>query len=220
MTAYDGVKTFARAKELLADSAYKVIYITSMVTVGDTQVWDLSEYPDAVVTRAEGYKSSYMFWVNATGNLTLQNICIDGGAQRWAAEDGTPFSSYIVGNCTSGKLTLNAGTEICNTVTTSSNILFLHNADFTMNDGASIHDNTCKTATIGLSTTKGGSSIVLNGGEIHHNTVTYAAKANVSVLSVPAGAISLSGSSTNGFTTFTMNGGKIYANNAACRGAA
>lgn len=83
MTASDGVKTFARAKELLADSAYKVIYITSMVTVGDTQVWDLSEYPDAVVTRAEGYKSSYMFWVNATGNLTLQNICIDGGAQRW-----------------------------------------------------------------------------------------------------------------------------------------
>lgn len=54
-----------------------------------------------------------------------------------------------------------------------------------MNDGASIHDNTCKTATIGLSTTKGGSSIVLNGGEIHHNTVTDAAKANVSVLSVP-----------------------------------
>ena len=218
MTASYGVKTFARAKELLADSAYKVIYITSMVTVGDTQVWDLSEYPDAVVTRAEGYKSSYMFWVNATGNLTLQNICIDGGAQRWAAEDGTPFSSYIVGNCTSGKLTLNAGTEICNTVTTSSNILFLHNADFTMNDGASIHDNTCKTATIGLSTTKGGSSIVLNGGEIHHNTVTYAAKANVSVLSVPAGAISLSGSSTKGFTTFTMNGGKIYANNAAAEG--
>lgn len=87
-----------------------------------------------------------------------------------------------------------------------------------MNDGASIHDNTCKTATIGLSTTKGGSSIVLNGGEIHHNTVTYAAKANVSVLSVPAGAISLSGSSTNGFTTFTMNGGKIYANNAAAEG--
>lgn len=79
-------------QELLAGSAYKVIYITSMVTVGDTQVWDLSEYPDAVVTRAEGYKSSYMFWVNATGNLTLQNICIDGGAQRWAAEDGTPFS--------------------------------------------------------------------------------------------------------------------------------
>ena len=142
-----------------------------------------------------------MFWVNATGNLTLQNICIDGGAQRWAAEDGTPFSSYIVGNCTSGKLTLNAGTEICNTVTTSSNILFLHNADFTMNDGASIHDNTCKTATIGLSTTKGGSSIVLNGGEIHHNTVTYAAKANVSVLSVPAGAISFRNSCSSSAVT-------------------
>lgn len=87
-----------------------------------------------------------------------------------------------------------------------------------MNDGASIHDNTCKTATIGLSTTKGGSSIVLNGGEIHHNTVTDAAKANVSVLSVPAGAISLSGSSTKGFTTFTMNGGKIYAQQCRCRG--
>ena len=74
ITASDGVKTFARAKELLADSAYKVIYITSMVTVGDTQVWDLSEYPDAVVTRAEGYKSSYMFWDVSYSHLTLPTI--------------------------------------------------------------------------------------------------------------------------------------------------
>ena len=107
-------------------------------------------------------------------------------ARSWAAEDGTPFSSYIVGNCTSGKLTLNAGTEICNTVTTSSNILYLHNADFTMNDGASIHDNTCKDGDDRPSDHEGGSSIVLNGGEIHHNTVTDAAKANVS-LERPAG---------------------------------
>ena len=88
-----------------------------------------------------------------------------------------------------------------------------------MNDGASIHDNTCKTATIGsFDDERRQQHRPVRAGELHHNTVTDAAKANVSVLSVPAGAISLSGSSTKGFTTFTMNGGKIYANNAAAEG--
>ena len=55
-----------------------------MVTVGDTQVWDLSEYPDAVVLRDESYPDSYLFWINASGNLTLQNITVDGGAKYCA----------------------------------------------------------------------------------------------------------------------------------------
>ncbi len=68
-----------------------------------------------MVLRDESYPDSYLFWINASGNLTLQNITVDGGAKYWADAEGNDFVSYMVFNCTSGYLTLNEGTEFCNT---------------------------------------------------------------------------------------------------------
>ena len=213
MTPSDAVATFARAKELLAGAAHKEIRITGMVTVHDTQVWDLSEYPDAKVLRDESYASSYLFWVSATGNLTLQNVTIDGGCRYWANEAGEDFVSYMVFNCTDGYLTLNEGAELCHTVTkstSSSAVGYLNGAHLTINEGARIHDNVGGKAGAFGCTSSGSSVIVMNGGEIYHNTAT--GKATAIGSSTPAGAFLLMGNSKTGSTVMTMNGGKIYGN--------
>ena len=211
-TAADAVKTFARAKELLADAAYKEIRITGQIKVTGTEVWDLSEYPDAVVYRDESFKS-YLFWV--TGDLTLSNITIDGGAKRWAAEDGTPFEGYMLFNCTGGVVTMNAGTELCNSHTgsySSGGVGYLHNATLTINDGVKIHD--CDGGYAGVfggSATNGPSTIVMNGGEIYNN-YAYKKPTSATSSSTASAVITVIGSSTKGCSTFTMNGGKIYNN--------
>ena len=213
MTTSDAVKTFEKAKELLAGAAHKEIRVIGMVTVGDTQVWDLSEYPDAVVLRDESYPDSYMFWINASGNLTLQNITVDGGAKYWADEEGNDFVSYMVLNCTSGYLTLNEGTEFCNTTTKNTStgaIGYLNGAHLTIQEGVKIHDNVGGYAGAFGCTTSGTSEITMNGGEIYNNTATY--KSTSATSSTAAGAFLLAGSSKGANTVMTMNGGRIYNN--------
>ena len=213
MTPSDAVATFAKAKELLAVAAHPEIRITGMIRVDDEQLWDLSEYPGARVIRDESYTSSYLFWVSETGNLTLQNITIDGGAKAWAAEDGSDFVSYMVFNCTDGYVTMNEGTEFCNTVTKNTStgaVAYLNGAHLTINDGVKIHDNVGgNTGAFGC-TSSGASVIVMNGGEIYDNVA--ARKATSVTSSTPAGAFYLAGSSGDGNTVMTMNGGKIYNN--------
>ncbi len=212
-TPSDAVRSVARAYELLADAAYKEIRITGMITVSDTQVWDLSAYPEAIVRRDESYPGSYLFWVNATGNLTLQNIVIDGGAEYWAAEDGTPFESYMVFNCTSGTVTMNAGTELRNTkagIYSSSGVAYLNGATLIINDGVKIHHNAGAYASV-IGGTSSGNNIVMNGGEIYDN-VAFRENTSATSTSAGNGVIVLYGSSSGGYATFTMNGGKIYNN--------
>ncbi len=212
-TPNDAVKTFAKAKELLAEAAYQEIRILGQVKVSDTQVWDLSEYPDAVVLRDESY-SRYLFWVEATGNLTLQNITIDGGAQYWASEEGTPFEGYMIFNCTNGSLTLGAGTEIRNSFTSqysSGGVGYLNGAHLTIQEGVKIHDNAGGYAGVFGCTSSGASEIVMNGGEIYNN-YAYRESTTPTSSSAASAVVSLTGSSKNGYTTMTMNGGKIYNN--------
>ena len=217
-TAADAVATFARAKELLAEAAYKEIRITGQIKVSGTEVWDLSEYPEAVVYRDEGFKS-YLFWV--TGDLTLRNITIDGGAKRWAADDGTPFEGYMLFNCTGGVVTLDAGTEMRNSHTgsySSGGVGYLHNATVTINEGVKIHD--CDGGYAGVfggSATNGPSNIVMNGGEIYNN-FAYKTSTNATSSSAASAVITVVGSSSKGCSTFTMNGGKIYNNYVAGEG--
>ena len=210
-TASDAVRTFAKAKELLADAAYKEIRVVGQIKVTGEEVWDLSEYPDAVMLRDESY-TSYLFWV--TGSLTLQNIVIDGGAQRWAAEDGTPFEGYMIFNCTDGFVTMNAGTEIRNSHTSmysSSGVGYLNGATLTINEGVKIHSNDAGYAGAFNATSSGASTIVMNGGEIYNNHA-HRASTSATSSSAASGAFTLAGSSSKGHTVFTMNGGKIYNN--------
>lgn len=210
-TASDAVKSFAKAKELLAEAAYKEIRVVGQIKVNGTEVWDLSEYPEAVVLRDESY-TSYMFWV--TGDLTLQNIVFDGGAQYWAAEDGTPFEGYMFFNCTNGKVTMNAGTEFRNAHNgqySSCGVGYLNGATLTINEGVKLHDNTAAYAGVFNCTSSGASTVIMNGGEIYNN-VAFRASTSATSSSTPAGVIILSGNSSKGHSTFTMNGGKIYNN--------
>lgn len=226
VTASDAVATFAKAKELLAKSERKEIRICDQVKVSSEQVWDLSEYPDAVVLRDESYTGGYMFWIDANGKLTLQNIVFDGGAKYWA-KDGEDFVGYMVFNCTSGYVTMNAGTEFRNILTSKTStatVGYLNGAHLTINDGVKIHDNVGGYSGAFGCTSSGASEVVMNGGEIYNNRAIYVATSDSlsSTGSTPAGAFTLAGSSSKGASTLTMNGGRIYNNTVdeACRNGA
>lgn len=212
MTAADAVATFTRAKELLAGAAHKEIRVVGQIAVADEQVWDLSEYPGAVLLRDESFTNKYMFWVSATGKLTIRNMTVDGGAKYWA-KDGQDFVSYMVFNCTGGSIILDSGAEFCNTTTKDSStgaVAFLNGAHLTINDGAKIHDNVGGYSGAFGCSTSGASEIIMNGGEVYNNRATK--KATSFTSTTPGGAFLLAGNSKTGYSVMTMNGGRIYNN--------
>ncbi|MGM9640429.1 MAG: InlB B-repeat-containing protein, partial [Faecousia sp.] len=212
-TSSDAVKTFAKAKELLAESAYKEIRIVGQVKVSDTQVWDLSEYPEAVVRRDQSF-DRYLFWIDATGNLTLRNITFDGGSKYWASEDGTPFEGYMFFNCTSGYITLDEGAELRNSIYNgTAGVAYINGGHVIINEGASIHDNQGNlTGVFETTASSGAPEITMNGGEIYNNIAVKAVSSGTTS-SMSAGVMKLTGSYSKGYCAlFTMNGGKIYNN--------
>lgn len=212
MTASDAVKTFDKAKELLADAAYKEIRICGQVQIKTAQTWDLSEYPGAMVIRDESMTSGYMVWLDG-GDLTLSNIIIDGGGKRWPENPG--YMALYVKNAT---LTLDSGAELCNHVNTSSaGVIFgYQGGKIVMNDGASIHDNQGKY--VGAIDLGYGCTMVMYGGEIYNNTAVYEKGTSATSSSTPAGVMRINGSSSYANCSFTMNGGKIYNNSVANTG--
>jgi len=68
---------FSSAKTALSSATTKTIYITGMVTVSDSQDWDLYGISGAKVTRSCGY-TDYLVEVVSNGDLNLDNITIDG----------------------------------------------------------------------------------------------------------------------------------------------
>lgn len=214
MTSSDAVKTFAKAKELLAEAAYKEIRICDKVNVSTDEVWDLSEYPGAVVIRDESFDdgAAYLVWMTG-GSLTLKNIVVDGGGTRWTNNKG--YMAFYVKNST---LILDSGAELCNHIGTSSSgvIYGYQGGKIVMNAGASIHDNQGNYS--GAIELGYGSSFEMNGGEIYNNTAVYAKGTSATTSSVPSGVARINGSSSYGNSTFTLNDGKIYNNSVADTG--
>lgn len=71
------VKTFARAKELLATDG-TIYIIDGMLTVSDSQSWSLEGYGQATVKRAGG---STIVELTEGASLTLEHIILDGGIE-------------------------------------------------------------------------------------------------------------------------------------------
>lgn len=171
------VKTFARAKELLAKDG--IIYITGPVTVTGTETWSLEGYGDAKVMRygdtdnPEGFTSD-MVKLESYANLTLEHIVIDGN--RAAIDEETQhWGGTIIGcdyDTTSCSLTLNRGCVLQNNYgqQMGSAISGLSHMTLIMNEGAVIQNNSTDGAHYG-----GGvflandSTFTMNGGEIKNN---------------------------------------------------
>lgn len=171
------VKTFARAKELLAEDG--IIYITGPVTVTGTETWSLEGYGDAKVMRygdtdnPEGFTSD-MVKLESGANLTLEHIVIDGN--RAAIDEETQhWGGTIIGcdyDTTSCSLTLNGGCVLQNNYgqQMGSAISGLSHMTLIMNEGAVIQNNSTDGAHYG-----GGvflandSTFIMNGGEIKNN---------------------------------------------------
>ena len=171
------VKTFARAKELLAKNG--IIYITGPVTVTGTERWSLEGYGDAKVMRygdtgnPEGFTSD-MVKLESGAALTLEHIVIDGN--RAAIDEATQhWGGTIIGcdyDTTSCRLTLNSGCVLQNNYgqQMGSAISGLSHMTLIMNEGAVIQNNSTDGAHYGGGVfLANGSTFTMNGGEIKNN---------------------------------------------------
>lgn len=134
------VKTFAKAKELLVENNMSTVYVLGTITISDTQTWDLDGLS---LMRYPGYQKT-LVQISTSGNLTLQNIVIDG-----AADYGTETDLSLITVNTGGKLTVSDGTILQN------NHSHLNSA---LSFGGAISAN---------------GTVTLNGGLIRNCTATY-----------------------------------------------
>ena len=200
-TSGAAVKTFAKAKELLAKDG--TIYITGTVTISDTQTWSLPSeiYGSAVVMRDSSYKS-YLVTVTA-GSITLENIIIDGNNSN--VTTGSPL---IYLNNAAAVLTMNDGAVLRNNKGGGGCGVNIAKGTFTMN-GGTITGNTSSNLYGGGVYVNAGYSFIMNGGTITGNTAKYGGGVGIN-----------NANASSGSTTFTMNGGTITNNTATASGSA
>ncbi len=169
-SAAQAVKTFSRAKGLLATDG-GTIYINGLVTITDTQTWDLSGYTNALVIRDSTY-TGHLVQMSTGGSLTLSNITIDGNKTSVASAN-----SLIRVNVGSN-LIMNSGAILQNNNGAANpGAVFVAGSlagggTFTMNDGRITNNSTTSTDT---THTGGGVGVpygafYMNGGSIDHNT--------------------------------------------------
>ncbi|MBQ7871116.1 MAG: Ig-like domain-containing protein, partial [Oscillospiraceae bacterium] len=182
------VKTFEKAKSLLAPNG--TIYITGTVTVNAPETWSLDPeiWGDAVVKKSSSMK--YYAAVTVSGTLTLENISIDGDN----IASYQPFFSV-----SGGTLSLKEGCEIVNCNNTSSYGAAVHAGSGTVRiEDAKISNCNSKGSYGGAIT---GGTIIMTSGEISGctGTGTYGGAA------LCGDSITLSGGTITGNTGGTSN---------------
>lgn len=195
-SATAAVKTFAKAKELLAKDG--VIHITGKVSVSGTEYWTLRYYGSAIVKRDSSYTGE-MISTESNADLTLEDITIDGGCQ-----DGITATGSILNIVSLANLTMQDGTVLQNN--------YLYHTDHRYNGGAV--------------TINGASVFTMNGGVIQNNTSLAGGGVYLGDWACPAfimnggeiknnTATDLNGGGVYVLGKFTMNGGAISNNTAA-----
>jgi len=157
-TAGTAVKTFAKAKELLAKDG--TIVITNVVKVsGETWSLEPETFGNAKVVRSESYTNGYL--IQVTGSLTLKNITIDG-------QGISSNKSAIYGS--GATIILSSGTVLENLVNTGAYGVVVYNYNGTVSIDDAIIRNCRGSSSYGamIYTT----TAAMSGGEITGCTST------------------------------------------------
>ena len=160
------VKTFAEAKARIeANPEIGAIIVCGTVPVADTQTWRL---PEGVDMLRDGEFKGALVQVASGGNLTLENIVMDGQL--------VDANTALINVNTGGKLTINEGTVLKNNVHVGSGYRFggaVYNQGETVMNGGSIEGNeACYGGGVALQ----GGTFQMLGGQISGNkAITYSA---------------------------------------------
>ena len=107
------VKTFAKAKELMATSGFDFIYVSGALKPSGDETWNLD---GKMLQRASGYYGE-LIHVGGGAKLTLANIVVDGGIGNgsWAKwSGGSGEGGSLVGVFDGGALTVAEGATLQN----------------------------------------------------------------------------------------------------------
>lgn len=217
-TKETAVKTFERAKALLADSKNPVILICGQVTIDQDTTWSMADMPDGRVVRAGDFTKKMVsikpVAEDASATLTLDHIVIDGGAEMWPSLAGQSMVWYMIEVESGGRLVLNDGAVLQNSAATKSMVggaAYVTGNSFNpgtleMNEGAKVINNNGGYIA-GIAGTSG-AHITINGGEISGNVAK-----NVSTsLPYRGSALGVSSGTANSPGVLTINGGVIKNN--------
>lgn len=241
LTVGTPVKTFEKAKEVLISEGLGFIFVTGTVTVDGDEEWSLPENTSMV---RYGEFTNYL--VDVQGNLTLNDITMDGYADKVEAK------AALIKVETDGSLNINDGTKLINNSHTKINTHYYEsggaiysNGTINMN-GGEISGNTSWYGA-GIELWGENASMTMNGGIISNNTIKNLSTSvfgggagiavmNGAILTMNDGEISnntstdsrgIAGGILVGNITFTdstkgsnfvMNGGKVSSNTAVIDG--
>ncbi len=219
------VKTFQRAKALLAESKNPVILISGMVTITEDTTWSMADLPGGMVARAPQYTKKLVTVQpeaeDASATLTLEDIVIDGGATMWPELLTQRMVWFMIDVESGGRLVLNSGAVLQNSAATSSMVggaayitgSGFNPGTFEMNEGSKVINN--YGGYIAGIAGSSGAHITINGGEISGNI----ALSTSTTLPHRGSAVSVSSGDTNNPGVLTINGGVIENNVSYCGGA-
>lgn len=200
------VKTFERAKELLADSKNPVIILCGQVTITEDTTWSMADLPGGKIVRNIGFTAGGIVIPEGV-TLTLDNIIIDGGGEMFPGlYDGFSNQGMLYLE-KGGNLVLNEGVEIQNCIngSTCAAIYASGNNSIIINEGVKMHDNESSMSACLIASA--GSDVIINGGEFYNNRQT----SSNATYDGYASCITVGSSST---ASLTINGGYFHDNHA------
>ena len=224
-TEESAVKTFERAKSLLAESKNPVILICGTVTITQDTTWTMADLEGGKVMRAGSFTKRMIVIEpeaeDASATLTLENITLDGGATMWPELLTQNMVWYILDIEAGGRLVLNSGATVQNSAASSRMVggaIYVTGSGFNcgtveMNEGAKIINNYggYMSAIAGSA----GAHITINGGLISGNKATNTG----TTLPHRGSAVGVSSGEANAPGILTINGG-IIENNESLKGCA
>lgn len=217
LTADTAVKTFSKAKELVAENG--IIWLQGSYKISEDETWSLSGKGSAMVKRNRVKKDSHgnstiivnnMIEIQPGATLTLDHITIDGAKELW--ESGQAHNDSIVAGLDGGRLILNEGAILQNNNASymGAGVSGWNGFELVMNDGSAIRNNDCHGHEYGggVFITKG--TFTMNGGSVSGNRANRGGG-----VAIIAGTFTMNGGTVDGNATYQTGpqpgyGGGIY----------
>lgn len=203
-TPAEAVKTFDRARELLAGSKTGCIRVLNPVTIpaGTEESWTLGDISDAAYLVRDSSNAGCIVQVN--GTLNLENITLKGCTEE-------KMSGYMIQVGKGATVNIEDGTLLTdNTTTTGYSCIYIGGGTVHMNGGTIRNMTTTANTAYGAvylgstSTNKTNSAFYMNGGLIENCRAT-----GTNPFSAGFYATSAVSSTYSAIATLCFNGGKI-----------